>query len=457
MKRLMRILIIVAILSTTFIIPAMAEGPDLPQEMDVSDQYILEVKGNKGAQLEKKVQKLGGSVLFFHEAGFAVVGGLTEESAQELGRQNYVKNLQQDVLLEFDPVIQETAAIEAGTLPESPSDPSSAARFAWQWNMRAIDADDAWAIGELGSSDVTVAILDTGIDYTYPDLYGRVDLSRSASFVPEDDVYVDFYFPGKHPVTDLHYHGTHVAATVASNAYVAAGVTSETTLIGVKVCSAVLGYCPGSSIIMGFLHAVDNDADVINMSLGGTFDKAEEHGLVGEINKLFNHARSEGVTVVVSAGNDAADLDHDGSSYKTYCDTPSTICVSATGPSSAEDIYVGPWYGIDDPATYTNYGRSAINVAAPGGNTGGYVWAACSQTSLVIPGCQTGVYVVGLGGTSMASPHVSGLAALLVEDIGRRPGRIKTLIQQTAEDLGQPGTDPFYGKGRINVFDAVNK
>jgi lantibiotic leader peptide-processing serine protease len=125
--------------------------------------------------------------------------------------------------------------------------------------------------------------------------------------------------------------------------------------------------------------------------------------------------------------------------------------VSATGPESSDNIYVGTWTNVDAPADYTNYGNSAISVAAPGGSFARYVWAACSKTSLVLKVCQTGNYVVGLAGTSMASPHVAGLAALVVEDVGRNPGRVKTTIQQSADDLGKKGNDPYYGKGRINV------
>jgi subtilisin family serine protease len=225
--------------------------------------------------------------------------------------------------------------------------------------------------------------------------------------------------------------------------------------MGVKVCS-IVGGCPGSAIFDGIVWAIEHDADVINMSLGGDFVKSDYPGYVSLINRLFNYARSQRVTIAVSAGNDYADLDHDVNGFKTYCDAPHVICVSATAPASSDDYFYGPFYDVDTPASYTNFGRSAISVAAPGGDDYGYVLQACSSSSLIISACQASpTYVVWASGTSMAAPHVSGLAALLVEDYGRNPGRIKAAIQQSADDLGQPGTDPYYGKGRINVATAV--
>lgn len=131
------------------------------------------------------------------------------------------------------------------------------------------------------------------------------------------------------------------------------------------------------------------------------------------------------------------------------------MCVSATGPTSSDSIFVGPFYEVDAPAVYTNYRTSAINAAAPGGNVGGFVWAECSPTSLVVPFSQSGSRIIGLESTSMASPHVAGLAALVVEDVGRNPGRVKTIIANAADDLGKKESDPYYGKGRINVANAV--
>jgi len=420
-----------------------------------SNRHLVTLKGN-AKNFEAQVTELGGTVVFRHDkTKFAVVEGLNDVLAEELAQLEMVSDLTPDFMLEMPNVsIESTEALPVSTV-ESSDSPADAHFFSRQWNMRAIDADDAWAAGRTGSADVTVAILDTGIAYTVPDLQGLVDLDRSISFVPLDDAYVNAYFPGMHPITDIGYHGTHVAATVSSNGLITAGVTSKTTLMGVKVCGVAEGGCYGSAIFSGIAHAVDNGADVINMSLGGAFFKSDYPGAVGFYNKFFNYARSAGVTVVVSAGNSTIDLDHDGNGYKTYCSTPSTICVSATGPT-ASDSREGPWYDIDAIAYYSNYGRSAINVAAPGGGAGASVYAPCSNTSLIYTICQTGNYIIGIGGTSMAAPHVSGLAALMVEDFGRSPAKVKAAIEQSADDLGMPGVDPSYGKGRINVLNAID-
>ena len=437
-------------------ISAQMVAPDF-SEAPTAQRYLVGFNGKAPKQLEGEVAKQGGSVdAVFEKFGVAIVSGIEAKGAEAVGKVKGVDFIELEPMFERAlPAVGEASLAEAGI--DSPSDPTGAYfyQLGWQWHMTAANAEGAWSAGRLGSPDVTVAVLDGGADYTHLDLQGLVDMNRSVSFIGDpDEYYRNLYFPSAEPFVDLQYHGTHVAATVSSNAEVGAGVTSMTTIMAVKVCN-LFGSCPGAAIFQGIVHAVENGADVINMSLGGGFLKKDYPGYVSSINRLFNYARSNGVTMVVSAGNNELDLDHFPNLFKTYCDAPNVICVSATGPTSSDDIRFGPFYEVDAPAFYTNYGRSAISVAAPGGNTGGYVWEACSSYSLFVY-CPGGTYILGLGGTSMASPHVAGLAALLVEEYGRNPGRIKAAIQQGADDLGQTGTDPYYGKGRINIGETIS-
>ena len=165
------------------------------------------------------------------------------------------------------------------------------------------------------------------------------------------------------------------------------------------------------------------------------------------------------------------DLDHNKGFYNTYCDAPTVICVSATGPVSAGPASTGPFPNVDDAAIYTNFGRSAIDVAGPGGNyavnangalvSAAFVYALCPRLTAAFydtaakvskPVGPCGAW--GFLGTSQASPHVAGLAALLVPQLGRNPGAIRERIMETADKI-TGGTSPFYGKGRINVARGV--
>jgi lantibiotic leader peptide-processing serine protease len=457
--------------------PLAPEGFALSEAVSSSDGFFVESAGTTGRHLvivggqrlpqgfESRVAELGGTVeASYGPIGVAVVRGLTPEAAAELQTASDVEIVDEDQVLDFIDSVEVGEATAMETADQA--GPQQASFFPRQWHLRAIGADQAWAAGHLGSPSVKVAILDTGIDYTYPDLVGRVDLDLSRDFVTWttiDRQLRNLAFPTLHPILDLHGHGTHVGSTVASNGLVNAGVTQKVTLIGVKVLSAT-GSGSSADILAGIMYAADAGADVINMSLGGTFRKSANPGFVAVINRAINYANRQGVVVVVSAGNAALDMDADGDLYKTYCTAPTVVCVSATGPSSGGTA--GPWINIDAPAPYTNFGRSAVDVAAPGGSTGGAVWAACSKQRLtqVAPGqwayhtCSANPhlnYTIGMNGTSMASPHVAGLAALIVEHRGGNPGRVRQILHQSADKLGQSGNDPYYGKGRINVVRAL--
>lgn len=433
-----------------------AQAPlrSIAQRPETTGNHLVVFNNSVPVGFGATVEALGGEVVSTHDVvGAMLVTGLDDAGLAKLSQQQGVTQVEPEPMLYLPEIGGEPEVTAAEMdLIESPMNPAGAFFFPRQWHMRAIGADQAWRAGFLGSEDVTVAILDTGIDYGNLDLAGRVDLSRSISLRPEDDALVDAFFPGKHYITDLQYHGTHVAATAVSNGVVGAGVTSQTTLMGVKVCS-VYGGC--IRIFEAIEYAVANGADIINMSLGGPFRKRDYPGYVSIINRYITYMNSQGVLLVVSAGNDSFDLDHDRDGFKLYCDAPHAVCVSGTGPMSSAGTN-GPWVDIDAPYYATNYGRSAINVAAPAGNYGGFVYAACSQTSLVIPVCRTGNYIIGIRGTSMAAPHVSGLAAMIMAEHGTgNPSATRAMLEATADDLGETGTDPYYGKGRINAATAM--
>jgi subtilisin family serine protease len=458
------------------LVGACAEDPSRPElqrhrtqmsEADgVTDTYLVRFRGNGvPSDFNARVAAVGGEVIFAHDgAGIAAVAGLIPSAADQLAARADVAGVDVDAYTLLDQPL--SAELEAAAELASAANPATSFFYPRQWHMRAISANVAWANGRLGSSSVKVGILDTGISYTTPDLTGRVDLALSRSFLSAaENARVQTTFPGAHEIADLHYHGTHVAATVASNGTVGAGVTSGVTLVGLKVCAPGnapnwQGTCPSSGTFAAILYAADNNIPIINMSLGGSFLRRNASAQGGDgpsflatINRVFNYAHQKGTLIVVSAGNAAADMDHDGNSYKSYCTTPHVICVSATGPTAQVGVN-GPWTNIDALAGYSNFGRSAISVAAPGGNVSA-VWATCSRHSLAIPVCRTGNFIVGLGGTSMAAPHTAGVLALLASEGVTGPSQLRARLEGSADDLGAPGTDPAYGKGRINAARAL--
>jgi lantibiotic leader peptide-processing serine protease len=210
-------------------------------------------------------------------------------------------------------------------------------------------------------------------------------------------------------------------------------------------------------VIAGIYYAAENGVDVINMSLGATFAKTEAQGIVPAFNKAVNHAHSKGIFIVAASGNDGEDLQHNANRISVPCETGVLSCISGTASNDAL-------------AHYSNYGTNAISNAAPGGDFTqglpipfGGVLSLCSShsTDPALAFCKpvnTPLGMLGIQyafgeGTSAAAPHVAALGALLDSQYGGalNGSQILTAIQQNADDLGKPGADPFYGKGRINT------
>ena len=338
--------------------------------------------------------------------------------------------------------------------PAAHQDPTQVGRWAYQWNMRVIQADQAWAAGFFGAPNIKVAILDTGIDYTNRELTGLVDMDLSRSFVPATAA------PGDAPFMDDHFHGTHVASSVVTNNITVAGVAPHTTLVAVKVLAAE-GTGLFEWVTAGIVYAADADAHVINMSLGAELHEQDDAALIETMRRAVRYAERQRTIVISAAGNDAANIDAPNVFYAP-CEL-STICVSATGPLMQQNF--------DQPAEYTNFGVNGITVAAPGGNasdTEEYVsqdliLGACSTrtTQPTLAPCRTsggpaGYFYAYAAGTSMASPHVSGVAAMILAQSPNIPVHaLRNKILDGAEDLGAAGPDDFYGSGRVNVHRSL--
>ncbi len=409
------------------------------------------------ADFANRVARLGGTIeAALDSIGVAAVTGLSDVAVTELGAAADIRAVEPDPMTSLRD--DGEATDEATVAADATASPTGAQFYARQWNLRAVSAPDAWAAGHLGSRDVVVAILDTGIDYANPDLAGLVDLDRSISLVPED---VTRHYPGRLPFSDLFWHGTAVAGVVASNAILLAGVNRSVTLLAVKVADSTNNHTVGR-LISGIVYAADQGADVINLSRGSQRDKSQSPGFVAAWERAVNYAFRKGALVVSVAFNDAADLDHNGNIVRMPCEAANAICVSATGPTGAAAIN-GPWVDVDAIAPYSAFGRSAVSVAAPGGagDVGQFrrMWVLCTTTptqTTGAPACRARQPVAQGAGTSFAAPHVAGLAALLVAQLGHgNPALIRARILQSADDLGEPGVDPYYGKGRINVARAL--
>jgi len=417
-----------------------AAAPALAQQT-----YILSAPRWGQAQTDAVVAA-GGAVTFSHEdAGIAVATSSDPEFLARVLTSGAIARGAADEVIEL-PVPRVVSVEEAGITPLDET------FWAFQWAPRSVEAPEAWAAGCTGAG-VRVAILDGGIYDIHPDIGPNLDASASRSFVPGEPFNSD---------TGTFWHGTHVAGIVAAadNGFGVIGIAPQATLIGVKVLHSGSGSFSG--VLQGILYAAapvaqgGAGADIINMSLGGYWLKAGGHNaFFAFINQVVNYASSQGVLVVSAAGNDSVDLDHIGPFEFVPAESGSGLAVSATGPV---DFFSGGM-NFRRPASYTNYGNSAINVAGPGGDFTLFPvgsWYLDMVISTIRGTSTPPTFSFGwAAGTSMAAPAVSAVAALAKQaHPGISLGALKTLIQRSADDEGKQGHDPFYGHGFVNAYAA---
>lgn len=284
----------------------------------------------------------------------------------------------------------------------TPSDPS----FGDQWGLAKINALAAWDF-TTGSPDVTIAILDSGADAAHPDLTPKFTTGHNA-----------FFQLGA--TQDRDGHGTHVAGiagAASNNGIGTAGVAWGARIMPVKVLTRFGGST--SVIAEGIQWATDNGANIINMSLGGTQDAQV-------LREAVQYAANRNVLLLAAMGNEF----QVGNFINYPAAYPEVMAVAATDRNDAH-------------ANFSNSGAH-VEVAAPGVDI---------LSTYRVGGVST---YTELSGTSMATPHVSGLAALLFSiNPNLSAADVRALIILSATDVGAPGWDPETGYGRIDALTAL--
>ncbi|MFD1659720.1 S8 family serine peptidase [Streptomyces caeni] len=353
----------------------------------------------------------------------------------------------------------EAAEITSASASAGESEPLEAD----QWDLRAIGADKAAQINP-GSRDVTVAVIDTGVDDTHPDLAPNFSASQSASCVGGK---ADTSYGAWRPASPDHYHGTHVAGEIAAarNGIGVAGVAPGVKVAGIRVADPVNELFYPESVVCAFVFAADHGVEITNNSyyvdpwLYNCMDDPDQRAIVDAVNRAQLYAQRKGTLNVASAGNSNDDLDShalvDDSSpddstavtrtvdphecFDVPTQLPGVVTVSATGVKGTKSYY-------------SSYGDGVIDVAAPGGDKYQIpdTPSANGRILSTMPGGQYGF----LQGTSMASPHAAGVAALLKSTHRwATPAQLQWLLKAQADNPGCP-SEPYDGNGD-GVVDAT--
>jgi subtilisin family serine protease len=485
--------------------------------------YLVVLKPNDRGAGEKAIRQVGGELVVVNKLGIGRAVSSDPAFASKARSTGVLTAVGRDGGFHVEPldVVQGPAQVPG---PEMAGDCS--VQFgvpvavgpdqlsACQWDMRIINASPGGSYAGNTGDGATVGIIDTGVDFTHPDIAPNLDLGLSCSFITPgnptaDPSEIDPTGPAcatKSATQDLFGHGTHVAGIVGApiNDIGVAGVAPEATLVSLKVCTAG-GYCFTKEVADALIYAGDKGLDVANLSLfADPFlfncrNDADQRAIVMAIGRAAQYATQQGVVVVASAGNEATDLAHPEVD-EVSPDFPAGAAVTrdvgnqcivlpAELPTVATVTAIGPQGKL---SFYSSYGNAVVDVTAPGGSSGqapnpfGRVLNAWGSeapplsTSLrrlvedcaVVEGDLVCALYGWIQGTSMSAPHASGVAALIRSTHpGLPPLAVIARMQNTAmpmvcEEEQDPLTDPpkdcsggsghtnFYGSGLVDALAA---
>ncbi len=417
-----------------------ASGEYLVVHDGALDTGALEVIAAAGGEIVRGIPQIGVTAVRASDPGFA-------DAAASIDN---VSHVGPDLMLSLD--LPEAQLVAADISVEGIED--NDLYVAFQWDIRRVGGNaDTWAVQK--GAGVTVAVLDTGVFATHPDIepnyaYGK-DFTDITIELPPGWIMWD-----QGGTQDYNGHGTHVAGAIAATIDTGRiiGVAPEASVANYKVMVAVLtdtGVATGigyqSWIVDGIVTAADDGVHVINMSLGGWRAMNEPDGAAAYVSYLraTQYARWQGALVVASSGNAGLDLTKIRPEFHVPSGTPAAMSINATGP--------------DDSLTfYSNYGVSDTRVVGPGGDISeppfSYCLSAYSPLNAWVPGAG---WVFSIG-TSMAAPKVAGVAALVyAQNPGIRPQQVAALLQSTADPLDDRGFTAEFGHGMVDAYEALTR
>jgi lantibiotic leader peptide-processing serine protease len=466
-----------------------------------SNYLVVYKSGSVPSDAASAIRTAGGSLVYsYGTIGVAVASSSSSSFAGNLRSSSKIEGVASTAGLatQLDPALDESDSSSAPT-PGTPS-PGSDSLSALQWDMDQIHAPEARAING-GSPSIVVGDIDTGIDYTHPDLAANVDDATSVNCVSGAPV------PGKVAANDDNGHGTHTAGTIAAakNDIGIVGVAPNVKLAAIKAGNAAGFFFP-EAVVCAFVWVGDHHIPVTNNSyfadpwLFNCRNDPEQRAIWTAERRAIKYAQQAGDVVVSATGNQADDLSHPTQDATSPDDT-SPVLREIHNQCAVVPVEVPGVIGVNANGNggfksfYSSYGVSATDVVAPGGDSILQRTAAAPNgrvlstwpASLLTVSCPAARRVVDVSGatycyqqgTSMASPHAAGVVALIESSGVTSPGAVAARLQNTADPIGCPpdmsiyaffpavdngapqncqggtGSNSFNGKGQINALTAV--
>lgn len=460
--------------------------------------YVVNTKTDHRtiASVKKAISKAGGTVVeTYTKIGVIVAHSANPQFGPQLRK---VRGVQSAGATRTAPLVSAgttdegsaeylTAAEARKTRGTSGRTPATEPLEADQWDLRAIGADKAAKINP-GSKNVTVAVIDTGVDDTHPDLAPNFSASQSANCVGG----VADTSPGAwRPYTSGDYHGTHVAGEIAAarNGVGVAGVAPGVKVAGIKVSDPDNGLFYPENVVCAFMFAADHGVEITNNSyyvdpwLYNCGDHPDQRAILDAVNRAQLYAQKKGTLHVASAGNSNHDLASDAIADATS-PNDTTPVERVIDPSECLDlptqlpgvVTVSATGVLNQKSYYSTYGNGVVDVAAPGGDRRYQIPDTPSKDGRILSTMPEGQYA-WLQGTSMASPHVAGVAALLKSTHPKAgPRELQRLLKAQADNPGCPASydqdgdgvqdatcvgtkkvNGFYGHGIVNAMKAVKR